>query len=179
MLKINKSYCPSSARRGDGAQATLASEDCATLTRCFFYFFFLRGGWGDAKVLSHFNTPKLILCIFLSLLNPPLSLRRTPPPSPAAISPFTGSADRPCYLPNIVRQRSGIFYWLKIKVAKSPPRSPPLLLAALKNRGKHQFLAHQWRLHNQLKKTLVWGCKSYLCLIRAFRRCMSGFNVMK
>lgn len=95
------------------------------------------------------------------------------------LSPFPGSAGRHCYLPNIVWQRCGIFYWLKIKVAKSPPRSPPLLLAALKNRGKHQFLSHQWRLHNQLKKTLVWGCKSYLCLISAFRRCMSGFNVTK
>lgn len=80
------------------------------------------------------------------------------------------------YLPDIVWQRrSGNFYWLKIKVAKSPP----LLLEPLKNRGKHPFLTHQWRLHNQLKKTLVWGCKSYLCLIKAFRRCMSGFNVIK
>ncbi len=71
------------------------------------------------------------------------------------------------------------FYWLKIKVAKSPPQIPPFLLEPLKNRGKHQFLTHQWRLHNQLKKTLVWGCKSYLCLIKAFRRYMPGFNVIK
>lgn len=85
-----------------------------------------------------------------------------------------------CYLPNIVWQRrSGNFYWLKIKVAKSPPQIPPFLLEPLKNRGKHQFLTHQWRLHNQLKKTLVWGCKSYLCLIKAFRRYMPGFNVIK
>lgn len=84
------------------------------------------------------------------------------------------------YLPNIVWQRrSGNFYWLKIKVAKSPPQIPPFLLEPLKNRGKHQFLTHQWRLHNQLKKTLVWGCKSYLCLIKAFRRYMPGFNVIK
>lgn len=116
---------------------------------------------------------------FLLLNNPSLSLQHISLPLPLTISPFPGPVDCHCYLPNIVWQRSGIFYWLKIKVAKSPPRSPPLLLAALKNRGKHQFLAHQWRLHNQLKKTLVWGCKSYLCLIRAFRRCMSGFNVMK
>lgn len=106
----------------------------------------------------------------------PASFSSSPSPS---LSLFPGSAGRHCYLPNIVWQRRGIFYWLKIKVAKSPPRSPPLLLAALKNRGKHQFLSHQWRLHNQLKKTLVWGCKSYLCLISAFRRCMSGFNVTK
>lgn len=118
--------------------------------------------------------------LFLPLTNPSLSLQHISLPLPLSLSPFLGPADCHCYLPNIVWQRrSGIFYWLKIKVAKSPPRSPPLLLAALKNRGKHQFLAHQWRLHNQLKKTLVWGCKSYLCLIRAFRRCMSGFNVMK
>lgn len=84
------------------------------------------------------------------------------------------------YLPNIVWQRrSGNFYWLKIKVTKSPPQIPPFLLEPLKNRGKHQFLTHQWRLHNQLKKTLVCGCKSYLCLIKAFRRYMPGFNVIK
>lgn len=137
-----------------------------------FYLFFKKR---DVKVLSVFYRPKINS---LHLSNPPFI---TPVHSPSgqprpSLSPHL---DRPCYLPNIVRQRSGIFYWLKIKVAKSPPRSPPLLLAALKNRGKHQFLPHQWRLHNQLKKTLVWGCKSYLCLIRAFRRCMSGFNVSK
>lgn len=136
---------------------------------------------GDVKVLSVFYPPNLIPCIFLSLSNPPFITpvhphSRLSRPSRPSLSLHL---DHPCYLPNIVRQRSGIFYWLNIKVAKSPPRSPPLLLAALKNRGKHQFLPHQWRLHNQLKKTLVWGCKSYLCLIRAFRRCMSGFNVTK
>lgn len=139
----------------------------------FIYLFFKKKR--DVKVLSVFYRPKINS---LHLSNPPFI---TPVHSPSghphpSLSPHL---DRPCYLPNIVRQRSGIFYWLKIKVAKSPPRSPPLLLAALKNRGKHQFLPHQWRLHNQLKKTLVWGCKSYLCLIRAFRRCMSGFNVSK
>lgn len=128
-----------------------------------------------------FIRPKLIPCIFRSLSNPPFITPVHPHSRLSRLSRPSLSLhlDRPCYLPNIVRQRSGIFYWLKIKVAKSPPRSPPLLLAALKNRGKHQFLPHQWRLHNQLKKTLVWGCKSYLCLIRAFRRCMSGFNVTK
>lgn len=71
------------------------------------------------------------------------------------------------------------FLLIEDQSGKVSSSKPALLLVALKNRGKHQFLTHQWRLPNQLKKTLVWGCKSYLCLIRAFRRCMSGFNVTK
>lgn len=108
----------------------------------------------DISLFMHF--PPTVLP--LSLTYQPLFIPSTHLSSSSlslSFTPCLGSADCHCYLPNIVWQRrSGIFYWLKIKVAKSPPRSPPLLLAALKNRGKHQFLTHQWRLHNQLKRHL-------------------------
>lgn len=124
--------------------------------------------WGRVMSISQFITLNLTnkifpsLCtfpqlssLFLSLTKPPLSLQHISLLLPLSFTPFLGSADCHCYLPNIVWQRrSGIFCWLKIKVAKSPPQNPPLLLAALKNRGKHQFLTHQWRLHNQLKRHL-------------------------
>lgn len=167
--KWKKTYIPSSA-------IILQCPAALALVLVVFVWCLLRE---TLKFYLFFIRPKLIPCIFLSLSNPPFITPVHPHLSHPSRPSLSLHLDRPCYLPNIVRQRSGIFYWLKIKVAKSPPQSPPLLLAALKNRGKHQFLPHQWRLHNQLKKTLVWGCKSYLCLIRAFRRCMSGFNVTK
>lgn len=140
------------------ASAILASWDCITQ-----YFCVLRESDVNLTVYHpKFNKQHTSLCtfpqlssLFLSLTKPPLSLQHISLLLPLSFTPFLGSADCHCYLPNIVWQRrSGIFCWLKIKVAKSPPQNPPLLLAALKNRGKHQFLTHQWRLHNQLKRHL-------------------------